>query len=250
LVALPSPIQRTARLILAWWLFALFGSVALAQAAPRADGPSWNSLNPSQRAALAPLERDWSSLDAQRKSKWVQVANRFGKMPADEQRRVQARMAEWAQLTPAERGRARISFQQAKQLSPQERQEAWQAYQALPAEKKRALVDARGQSSVNSTAATRSLAEPTKRNTVPNPALASKQAKAVSPAVVQSNLGATTTLVNRPASPPQHQQPGMPKIAATPTFVDPTTLLPKRGAQGAAVRSAAAASAGAPSPAR
>jgi hypothetical protein len=44
------------------------------------------------------------------------------------------------------------------------------------------------------------------------------------------------------AAPPAHHQTGMPKIAATPGFVDPATLLPKRGPQGAAVRSAAASS--------
>jgi len=46
----------------------------------------------------------------------------------------------------------------------------------------------------------------------------------------------------RPA-PPAHQQTGLPKIAATPEFVDRTTLLPQRGAQGAAAKHAAGASA-------
>jgi hypothetical protein len=36
------------------------------------------------------------------------------------------------------------------------------------------------------------------------------------------------------AQPPAHQQTGLPKIAATPGFVDPVTLLPRRGPQGAA----------------
>ena len=61
---------------------------------------------------------------------------------------------------------------------------------------------------------------------------------AVAPTVVQAAPGATTTLVTRQASPPVHQQTGMPKIAATPGFVDRSTLLPKRGPQGAATRSA------------
>jgi hypothetical protein len=49
--------------------------------------------------------------------------------------------------------------------------------------------------------------------------------------------------MSRPATPPAHQQPGLPKVAATPGFVDRTTLLPQKGAQAAGTRSASAASA-------
>jgi len=52
--------------------------------------------------------------------------------------------------------------------------------------------------------------------------------------VVQRGAGATTNLVSRPATPPLHQQAGLPKVAASPGFVDSATLLPRRGAQGAA----------------
>ena len=40
--------------------------------------------------------------------------------------------------------------------------------------------------------------------------------------------------------PPAHQPAGMPKIAATPEFVNRSTLLPKRGPQAAAVAPASA----------
>ena len=48
----------------------------------------------------------------------------------------------------------------------------------------------------------------------------------VAPTVVQAQPGATTTLISKPPAPPPHQQPGLPKIAATPGFVDQATLLP------------------------
>jgi hypothetical protein len=54
--------------------------------------------------------------------------------------------------------------------------------------------------------------------------------------VVRRGVGASTNLVSKPATPPLHQQAGLPKVAATPGFVDSATLLPQRGAQGAAVR--------------
>jgi len=41
--------------------------------------------------------------------------------------------------------------------------------------------------------------------------------------------------ITRHPTPPPHQQTGMPKIAATPEFVNRSTLLPKRGPQAAAV---------------
>jgi hypothetical protein len=40
--------------------------------------------------------------------------------------------------------------------------------------------------------------------------------------------------MNQHPTPPRHQQAGMPKIAATPGFVNDATLLPQRGPQGAA----------------
>jgi len=61
-------------------------------------------------------------------------------------------------------------------------------------------------------------------------------AQPVGPTVIQRGAGATTNLVSKPATPPLHQQAGLPKVAATPGFVDSATLLPKRGAQGAATR--------------
>ena len=67
--------------------------------------------------------------------------------------------------------------------------------------------------------------------------------KPVAPTVVQAQPGATTTLISKRPAPPAHQQTGLPKIAATPGFVDKSTLLPQRGPQGAATRSAAASEA-------
>ena len=51
---------------------------------------------------------------------------------------------------------------------------------------------------------------------------------------MQAKPGATTTPLSARPSPPLHQQAGLPKVAATPGFVDSKTLLPQRGAQGAA----------------
>lgn len=219
------------------------------------QGVRWRDLKPAQQARLKPLEQDWSRIEASQKQKWLQVAQGFPKMTAAEQGRVQARMADWAKLTPEERGRARMNFQEATQVPSQDRQARWDAYQALSPEQKRQLA-ARATTAVPASAAypsrrpvaadarsdraEKAVHEPAqaKSNIVPNPALAGPP-RAVSPTVVQARPGATTTSISKRAVPPSHQQTGLPKIAATPEFVDKTTLLPQRGPQGAAIHTEA-----------
>lgn len=218
------------------------GVTAVAAADP--SGPAWSSLTPAQRQALAPLEREWSTIDAQRKAKWLEIATRFPSMPADERRRMQERMTEWAHLTPAERGRARLSFQEAKQLSPQTRQQRWEAYQALSEDDRKALAErAKAKSERPAPVHTTPMAAVPKRSSAASAAAPPAVAKPVAPTVVQVKPGATTTLMTKTPTPPPHQRPGQPKIDVQPSMVDRTTLLPKRGPQGAAARPAPAPSA-------
>ena len=238
------------RLTVVALLIAGAGAVAVAQPARSrapdsqatndSSGPAWGTLTAQQRGVLAPLERDWSSLEAPRKAKWLEVANRFPSMPEAERRRVQERMAEWARMTPAERGRARLNFQEAKQLSPAERQQRWEAYQALPDERRRALAE-RGKPGAEpqrAAAAPLDAAVPKKTAEVPRGAASAALVKPVAPTIVQAKPGATTTLMTRPAAPPAHQQPGQPKIAGQPDQVNRNTLLPQRGPQATAAASA------------
>ncbi len=164
-------------------------------------------------------------------------------MQPQEQARLQERMADWAKLSPTQRGVARQQFEAAKRVAPQDRPAQWEAYQALPPEQKRKLADqAAGPASPNrkpegnARVDSRSAPTQSKSNIVPNPAFAAPPTP-INAAAVQAQPGATTTSLVKPATPPAHQQTGMPKIAASPGFVDKTTLLPKRGPQGAAVRS-------------
>jgi Protein of unknown function (DUF3106) len=225
-------VTRRARHLLL--VVALLGGAAVSQAQGLV-GPSataWSSLNGNQRGVLAPLERDWATISPAQQQKWVEVANRYGSMPPDERTRAQQRMTDWSRLPPSERARARLNFQEARQLSREERQQQWEAYRALPAAQRRDLAE-RAQAAPSRDAP----AANTKSNVVRAPAAAVPHP--VSPTVVQRGAGATTSLVTKPAKPPLHQQAGLPKVAATPEFVDSATLLPQRGAQGAAARPAA-----------
>lgn len=209
----------------------LWLAVAGALAQPAQDGPGWATLSAQQRNVLAPLQGHWAEMDANRRAKWLEVAARFPGLPQAEQQRVQERMARWASLSPAERGRARQSYQEARQLPAQERQARWEAYQALSPEQRRSL--AQGSTGPNPPPAAEREGS-AKRNLVGATPFARTEPRPVAPTVVQANPGVSTSLVNRPAAPPVHQQPGMPKIAATPGFVDRQTLLPRRGPQAAA----------------
>jgi len=206
-------------------------------------GVRWQALTPTQRQALAPLEREWPGIDAQRKQKWLQIAERYPALAPEERTRITERMNEWARLTPAERGELRLRYQEAQQVPAPARSAKWEEYQNLPPDAKKELA-ARA-----ATSAAPAKPEPfpgtkpvpgtrdsnqSKANVVPNPALAQRPTP-VAPTVVQATPGATTRFITRPATPPEHQQSGMPKIAATPEFVNRSTLLPKRGPQAAAV---------------
>ena len=208
------------------------------------EGVRWQALSPAQREALAPLEREWPGIDASRKQKWLALSARFKTMAPAERARITERMQEWARLTPAERGQARLRFEEARQVPAPDRNARWQAYQALPPDA-RANLAARAASSASGTAegsrreATGARASKSQResrdakaNLVPSPAVTGTP-KQVAPTLVQAAPGATTTLITRRPTPPVHQQIGMPKIAATPEFVNRSTLLPKRGPQAA-----------------
>jgi hypothetical protein len=250
---------RCTRLL--WVAACLAGAAPLSQAEPTGapaavkaeEGVRWRELNPAQRLALRPLERDWSRIDATRKQKWIEIADRFATIAPAEQARIQERMSTWAKMTPEQRGQVRLQFQEAKRVAPEDRQAQWEAYQALPDEQKQRLAARAAPPPAAASAvhdprkpgktagrSDRREASEQKSNIVPNPSLAAPP-KPVAPTLVQAAPGVSTTLISKRPAPPAHQQTGLPKIAATPGYVNSATLLPQRGPQGAATRPAAGA---------
>ncbi len=216
----------------------------------------WSQLSASQRKALAPLASQWATLAPSSRVKWVEVARRFDQLAPTEQARLQQRMSSWAALPSDQRGEARLRYQQSRQLPADQRQQKWQAYQALSSEEKQDLGRQAQRRSKpvmlpDRVAGPREQAQafgnkrqagtpgsPSKSNVVPNAMTASvRQPTVVAPAIVKAGSGATTNLVTRRPSPPMHQQVGLPKVNAAKGSVDPVTLLPRTGAQGAAMAS-------------
>jgi len=116
---------------------ALLAAAAAAQTPP--GGPGWNQLTPQQREALAPLSDQWATFPADNKKKWLEIAARYPQMSPEGRARMQARMGEYARLTPEQRRTARENFQRAYELPLESRESAVQQYKALPDDKKKEL---------------------------------------------------------------------------------------------------------------
>lgn len=195
----------------------------------------WDSLSSQEQSNLAPLRSDWTKLDTMSRLKWMEVASRLHQMPAAESKRVRDRMQEWSQMTPEQRGQARIQYQVSQNLSDL-KQEKWVAYQSLTNEERKALAN-RAQDRQTSQSKTKKskMTQRVRRSTIVINTDALLAAQSIAPGLLQTNPGASTSLVNSHFTPPWHQQVGLPKIAVGPEFVDPVTLLPRRGPQAAKI---------------
>jgi len=119
--------------------FCLGTSLALAQT--NKQNPTWGQLTVEQQRILAPIKSEWDDLEPIRKRKWVGIAQRYPKMQAEEQQRVQRRMQEWAGLTPEQRRAVREKYREFELLPQEERQamrEKWEQYKQELAERERA----------------------------------------------------------------------------------------------------------------
>ena len=112
-----------------------------ASAIPLAQ-PLWSDLTSAQRQVLEPFESQWNGLPATEKRAWADIARRFPKMGADEQARVQKRIAEWAELSPAQRQVARANYRLAQQAGRDSIAAQWETYQGLTSDQKSVLGNA------------------------------------------------------------------------------------------------------------
>ena len=104
--------------------------------------PGWSLLSAQQKAILTPLAAEWDKLDHVRRKKWLGIAERYPAMKPEEQRRMQDRMHEWANLTPEQRAKVRDSYKEFSQLPSEQKQtvkQEWEAYSSLPPEEQQRL---------------------------------------------------------------------------------------------------------------
>jgi hypothetical protein len=111
---------------------------ARSSAAPSSNS-SWQSLQSSQKKALAPLAPHWAQISPAQRNKWLAMSNNFDNLSTKEQAILHERMAEWASLSPQQRAQARLNFNQTKTLDADAKKTQWEAYQALSPEDKKKL---------------------------------------------------------------------------------------------------------------
>lgn len=104
-----------------------------------AEKTRWKDLTEAQQLALAPLAGEWDQLEPLRRQKWLGIVKRYASMKPDEQARVQEKMREWVQLTPAERRQARQNFARAQKIDPSHKNTQWESYQQLSDDAKQEL---------------------------------------------------------------------------------------------------------------
>jgi hypothetical protein len=155
--------------------------------------PNWAELPPQKQEILTPLAGEWNQLETWRKKKWLEIADRYPRMAAEEQQRVQRRMKAWVKLTPEERKAAREKYKNVQQASPEQREalkKMWSEYQTLPEEEKERLKS--------------SAARPASGKPAPRPGGVSAK-----PAVVPVPVGAAPeapSITVQPTLPPQSTQ--------------------------------------------
>jgi hypothetical protein len=94
------------------------------------EDPAWGKLSAIEQRTLEPLKSTWSTLTAEQQDKWRLIVDRFQAKPRHVQRRLAARIAEWARFTPEQRAHARLNFLEvAKHYNRRQRKQQWLAFQ-------------------------------------------------------------------------------------------------------------------------
>lgn len=122
-------------------LLGLLAGMPAALAQP--DAPRWRELPSPIQGVLGPLEADWAAMDAERRRKWVAIAEGYERMTPAEQQNLLSRMRAWAKLSPAERAAARERYREWLAIPPERREalrEKWEQYQNLPPDEKARLL--------------------------------------------------------------------------------------------------------------
>ncbi len=101
--------------------------------------PLWSELTPAQHEVLAPLEPQWNALPSAKKRSWLKLADRVPRMKPADREKAQARIREWATLTPEQRRLARNNYRLAKTLDKEEREASWEQYNTMTAEQQSVL---------------------------------------------------------------------------------------------------------------
>ena len=173
------PFPARALLAIAASALIISAPLSYAQTAPGNAKPSaitekkpdgtWENLSPVQQKILAPLESDWDYMLPDSRKKWIYVSNIYPKMSAQDQERLQSRMASWSNLPQKDRRIARENYLSSLKFPAEKKAEAWSAYQKLSDEQKKKLAEMEAKKKPNAINAPTLQQHAIKQNTTPQP---------------------------------------------------------------------------------
>jgi hypothetical protein len=112
---------------------------ATAQQAPATASSTaphpWDTLSPTQRDLLAPLQPRWNSIPPRHQAHMLERAKRWATFTPEKRAAVRKHLEHWEQMTPDERRRARDNQRKFHELSPAQRDqlhETFKRFQQLP----------------------------------------------------------------------------------------------------------------------
>lgn len=150
------------------------------------DG-TWEGLKPTQQKILAPLESDWDYMSPDSRKKWIQVSNIYPKMSAQDQERLQSRMASWSNLSQKDRRLARDNYLSSLKFPAEKKAEAWNAYQKLSDDQKKKLAESEVKKKPTAANAPTLQQHPIKQNSTLTPSVPAE------PPAPSSNAESTTS---------------------------------------------------------
>lgn len=150
------------------------------------DG-TWEGLKPSQQKILAPLESDWDYMSPDSRKKWIQVSNIYPKMSAQDQERLQSRMASWSNLSQKDRRLARDNYLSSLKFPAEKKAEAWNAYQKLSDDQKKKLAESEAKKKPTAASAPTLQQHPIKKNPILTPSAPAE------PSTASGNIESSTS---------------------------------------------------------
>ena len=88
-----------------------------------------------QQEALAPLSKEWNTLQTLQKQRLINLAKRYPQLNTVQKQRLHNRLEKWSKLTPEQRNRAREKFQAFSKVPLEKREQVKQMVRQQEAEK-------------------------------------------------------------------------------------------------------------------
>lgn len=109
-------------MILIWFVITAILLNGPAWGESNSPGIPWGDLSSAEQRVLAPLQKSWDQLPAERQHRMQKGANRWTGMTTQQRQQAQQRLQQWNRLDSQQKDRIRGRFNQFNRLSKEKRQ--------------------------------------------------------------------------------------------------------------------------------